>query len=265
MLNRFLYLDTVALDGYLSAIEDGLRTSSESEDRTETSAEGKVDIKVVGGGGARKSSAGSKVTTSDTAHARYRRLISALDADPEEYDWHDVFEVDTVLESVSTGALIKLDCELHIPDSIKMLTGGELAGMLNMMQELTPLARMMNFATEGLPDENQVAGMSKFASSLPTDSTVVVGEPDSDSWKVAGKLQGNYLTDSEIDGPAIIVGKVARKVRVGEWKSLLSLPGMALMPRAQRRKMEKDGPSESTKDYFIDGPAIMLDVLAIYR
>ena len=53
--------------------------------------------------------------------------------------------------------------------------------------------------------------------------------------------------------------------QAGQWKPLLSLPGMNVLPREQRRKMEREGPESGQEASWLEGPAVMLDLLAIYR
>ncbi len=106
--------------------------------------------------------------------------------------------------------------------------------------------------------------MSGFMSQLSSDS-VFVGEDDESDWKVAGKLASEHLKDSEIDGYVRVVGKVAQRWPKNRWKPLLALPGASLLPRKERKALESKAPSEDDADQFLEGPAVMLDVLAIYR
>ena len=49
MLRNFLYLNTVALDGYLSALEDGLRVGSESEQSSTVDKSVEADARLLKG------------------------------------------------------------------------------------------------------------------------------------------------------------------------------------------------------------------------
>jgi hypothetical protein len=122
---------------------------------------------------------------------------------------------------------------------------------------------MFGEALEGLPDEGQIGAMTGVIGALGSD-LVFVGEPNGGDWQIAGKLlQPNLRAD--VDGHARVVGKVSSQWRKGAWKSLLALPGMNLMNREQRRKLESEGPKPGQEDNWLEGPALMLDVLAIYR
>jgi hypothetical protein len=90
---------------------------------------------------------------------------------------------------------------------------------------------------------------------------VILGEQQDDGIKVAGKLDQRYVRDFP-EGEARVVGKVARRWRAGESHSLLALPGASLLPRKERRKATFEMGDE---DSVLRGPALTLDVLAIYR
>lgn len=115
----------------------------------------------------------------------------------------------------------------------------------------------------GLPPTGQLDAMKGLANTLGGDA-VVVGERDDSDWRVAGRLLDQYLF-GDVEGYARVVGKVSTVLRPGSWKPLLALPGMNLMGRDKRREMERKGPDEGQEDSWVKGPAIMLDVLAIYR
>ncbi|WP_276320667.1 hypothetical protein [Phytoactinopolyspora endophytica] len=40
---------------------------------------------------------------------------------------------------------------------------------------------------------------------------------------------------------------------------------MNLVPREERRKMERQAPAPGKEDEYLEGPALMLDLLALYR
>ena len=40
---------------------------------------------------------------------------------------------------------------------------------------------------------------------------------------------------------------------------------MNLVPREERRKMERQAPAPGKESEYLSGPALMLDILAIYR
>lgn len=46
---------------------------------------------------------------------------------------------------------------------------------------------------------------------------------------------------------------------------MLSLPGMNLLPREERRRQERHGPKDTAEEsLFVKGPLLVVDYLAIY-
>lgn len=54
-------------------------------------------------------------------------------------------------------------------------------------------------------------------------------------------------------------------IEMDKWYPFFPLPGMSFVNRNERRRMEREGPSnDSDKNQFIHGPLLVLDYLAIY-
>jgi hypothetical protein len=105
MLRNFLYLNTVALDGYLSALEDGLRVGSESEQSATVDKSVGADARVVKGN-LGKSTAGTRRTSGqDTSEARFARLMDIANTDPEPLAWIDVVDPSNDLDEADYGAM----------------------------------------------------------------------------------------------------------------------------------------------------------------
>jgi hypothetical protein len=109
--------------------------------------------------------------------------------------------------------------------------------------------------------------MSGFMKSMKSDGLIVVGNDDESEWKIASNLRRDLIRVpiGELSGSFRVTGKVGRAIRKGEYKMLIGLPGMSLLPRDQRRAMEKDRPKPEEMDMYLEGPARLIDVLAIYR
>jgi hypothetical protein len=264
VLKTFLYLNEPVLDGYLSALEDGLRASVQAKTATTSSISGKVGVGGVGAGGDRESQKEETTSRTDTASARFERLQKLAKNDVEASGWIDVIHPDTDLKGIGIGALIELECEIYIPEILKALAPNNgLAQAIEMMQALSPFAASLGGDMSSLPDAGQLDAVKGFANTLG-GAAVLVGEPDDTEWRVAGKLVDAHLR-GEIEGHARVVGKVSAVLADGAWKPLLALPGMNLLSRDKRREMERKGPDEGQEDNWLQGPAIMLDVLAVYR
>lgn len=96
---------------------------------------------------------------------------------------------------------------------------------------------------------------------------MIIGLPDSDVWQVAGQLMPQHMRVAvdDLEGEVRIVGKITRKVKPGERHPLLALPGSNILSREKRRELARKGPSSESDDSWVTGPAVILDVLAIYR
>lgn len=86
--------------------------------------------------------------------------------------------------------------------------------------------------------------------------------------KFAFKLNdGGLRVDlGDLEGDAVVVGKVEKTWTEGKTYPLLSLPGLNLMNREARRKMEKEvSAAPETAENSLEGPAATLSVIAIFR
>lgn len=264
MLRRFLYLDTVALAQYVTALEGGLLTTS-SERATKTGGgSGGADAKVVRFTGERSRENEQSKTFSDTHEARFSRLLDAASASPESLGWIEVFDPDSDFADIGVGAMVHWECDFYIPEVIQMLAqSGEARNAIKTMQHLLPEAKRLGLDTEGLPDSDEMDAVSKFIEGVSA-RLVVVGEDDDTDWRVAGKALDEFLL-GELEGRACIVGKVTKIIAPGRWKPFLTFPGMNLMSREERRALERKEPDKGKEDEYLAGPAAMLDLLAIYR
>lgn len=95
-------------------------------------------------------------------------------------------------------------------------------------------------------------------------SLVIIGEDDDTEWRVAGSIDKRWaLQGAEFDGFVRIIAKVIRRIDEGQQRSLLKLPGWNIS-REQRRKMERQFKADSPNSIMLNGPALMVDYLAIY-
>lgn len=261
MLKNFLYLNESALADYLSALEGGSRTSIEDRDQRSGVAAGSATAGSDADG--RYSRENEKtVRMADTPPAQFERLIRLVTADPELSGWVTVQDPDTELPTLTLGALIHVECDIQVPSMIKALAPK--SGMLTAVKALSELGSTIG---QNLPIDEQQLAMVETLGNLMGGDLVVIGETDSDEWKVAGRLRDDHLRVSieELDGGVHVVGKVSRRLVAGDHKPLLALPGLDILPRAKRREMEAKGPSGPSDDSWLKGPALMIEILAIYR
>ena len=168
------------------------------------------------------------------------------------------------MDGIGIGALVDIECEVYVPQVIQALSAqGGLTDALDTMDVLMPFADLFGLDTSNLPEPRQREAMRTVSTRLAGDQ-VLVGERADSEWRVAGRLLSHHVR-GDIEGVARVVGKVSAVWKVGTWKPLLSLPGLNLMSREQRRRLERTRPSESQQNSYLEGPAVMLDLLAVYR
>ncbi len=98
---------------------------------------------------------------------------------------------------------------------------------------------------------------------------MVVGTDSDTEWKVFGTVNGDHLQADDIDDERLmIVGKVKRVVPSGQTRRIVDLARLrnvvnALQP--QERAADTPEPEPGKEHEFVRGPAVELDILAIYR
>jgi len=136
------------------------------------------------------------------------------------------------------------------------------------MQTLASSAKALGLDANEIPEPGEVKAMSTFLNSLDSFKVtpVVVGEDSSTDWRVVGTLDKQWIHQrASLDDRVRIIGKVKKIIEMDKWYPFFPLPGMSFVNRNERRRMEREGPSnDSDKNQFIHGPLLVLDYLAIY-
>lgn len=266
MLRRFLYLNTNAVDGYLAVVEGGLADTATSRRSNKGSKGGKLNAGTsalgVGGTLGGESSNEDERIVRETSEQRFDRLIRALEAAPEEFGYEDVLDLGDAFERSVVGSMVSVTCEIEIPTAVRLLAQPEQMGeMLGLMETMRPLAEMFGADMDGMPSQATTSAIRDVTSAFKSD-LMFVGETDVGAPCVAGKLEKSHLIELP-EGEAVVVGKVARRWKSGESHPLLALPGASILSRKQRRSSPiSDDPDDEN---ILHGPALTLDVLAIYR
>ncbi|PZS24037.1 MAG: hypothetical protein DLM54_00265 [Acidimicrobiales bacterium] len=265
MLRRFLYLNEQAVDSYLGVVEGGL---SDDVTRRSTRHGGRGGEAGLGFKSTSAKVSGQRDHTEederlvrDTPEQRFDRLIKAVEAKPDEYDYEEVLDLADAFERLIVGTLITVACDVEVPGVVRVLSQPEELGkFLDTMETMRGMAGLLGKNPGDLPTREQT-DMIRQVSRVIRSDVVVVGEVDEESPKVAGKLEERYIREMP-DGTAQVVGKVARRWGTNEHYPLMALPGASLMSRSQRR----DQPAPSSDDTnVLRGPALTLDIVAIYR
>lgn len=262
-MRRFLYLDTAALSDYVSGLEGGVRDSVSRRHQEGGTVKGGGDARVASLGGERSHEDEESFVLNETPEARFGRFLR-LAPDDDEFGLEEVLDADRHLAEAGIGTLVSVECEIYVPDSVKMLAGGEELGKaIGLVEAFRPLAEMTGQDMGAVPPAEQMEQMREATEGLKGD-VVIVGEIDEADTRVAGQLRSQYIR-AELDGIVRVVGKVSKRWPAGKWKPLLALPGSSLMPRKKRRELERTQPQPGQEEDYLEGPAVMLDVLALYR
>ncbi|MCU1698976.1 MAG: hypothetical protein JWR34_5039 [Mycobacterium sp.] len=266
-IRRFVYLDETALDQYIAPAEGGSVTEMQSKSGRSGTGGAKLKIGVGEGqiGGDRKNE--NTWTVTDTPPARFARLLDTLDGEP---DWHIIEHPDRQLPEVHTGNLISWSCDVHIPDASNALArSGDGTKALDMVQKMVPIVE------EAAPDDPQSA--EKFAKGKQALTALtelltgidarrtIIGEAEGTLWKIAGPLSEEFIQVADahdIDGRLTVIGQVTKVLASNRWHPLVQPP---FVNRDQRRRVEREGPKPEQQKFYVTGPALILDVLAVYR
>ncbi len=264
MLKDFVYFDEEMVLKFASQLDGGQRARTTEKQSRRRRGGLSISAKGVGVNGSKESGEDRELEITDDPFAAFDRLLKAGEERPDELSWIDVNDPETDLAGVGRGFTITGEADFVIPPFSRILGSREqLQGLANLASVMSNLAPLIG--REGLGsnlDMAQVEGVSKLAESIGDQISVIGSFAESD-WTVAGTLGGVADID-DIDGPLVFVGKVVEIVPAGSYKSLLTLPGMTLLTRDQRRKMQQ-APKEGDEGNWISGPGAVLKFLAIYR
>lgn len=264
MLRRFLYLDEEALADYVSMVDGGELTESRRSTSQRRSRSVGADAKILKGELGRNQDEDTGQTFADRPAARFDRLVAAAADAPEELAWIEVLDPDTEFESASIGAMVSWECELEVPRASHIMSRkGGFATAIDSIEAIRPMAEALGMPMEGVPAQRELSALKGFVEGVGAKA-VIVGYDEECDWRVSGVLEGD-LDLQAFDGRAIIVGKVTRKLAPGEYKPFLTLPGLNVMSREQRRQAERKKPDARSDEDYLEGPALLLDILAIYR
>ena len=258
------YLDSAMLATFLANIEGGVRQSLSSRTSQTKGGGGGVDLGLVKTEGSLSGEQETELTYEDHDASRLQRLIAAGNSDSEGLAWVEVGNPDDDFKDIGMGAVIHWECDVYIPVAINAFSNPKVKEGLQIMEDLMPQASALKLDVEGLPTPKELGAMAAAINSFGV-APVVIGEDDCTDWRIIGSLKPDCIVDSaEIDGRARIIAKVKKAVSKDSWYLLASLPGMNLIGRDERRKLERQGPQEDQKGLFEEGPLLVVEYLAIY-
>lgn len=248
-----MYLDSDTLHGYVSTLEQGLRQSIERSSGKDGGGEAGVDAKLIKAQAKLGTSSSTSETLSDTDSARFDRWLSAaIVMDKVE----EVLQPE-MLSEAPIGRIVKFDCEVEVPQFAALLRSPEI------LEAFQGIAKFGSSFGAGGIDAAQVEQMSGFAKALKTDTLPIRGEFDDSDWAMYSILPSKWIK-GEFDGFVTVVGKVRKILAEGDSKMLLSLPGMSVLNRKQRKELENKPRKDDEDDQYVDVPAVQIEALAIY-
>lgn len=249
---------------FLANIEGGVRQSLSSRTSQTKGGGGGVDLGLVKTEGSLSGEQETELTYEDHDASRLQRLIAAGNSDSEGLAWVEVGNPDDDFKDIGMGAVIHWECDVYIPDAINALSNPQVKDALQVMEKLMPQASALKLDVKGLPAPKELGAMAAAINSFDV-APVVIGEDDDTNWRIVGSLKREHVVDSaEFDGRARIIAKVKKMVREDGWYLLASLPGMSLVSRDERRKLERQGPQEDQQGLFERGPLLVVEYLAVY-
>nr|WP_147301271.1 hypothetical protein [Calidifontibacter indicus] len=150
---------------------------------------------------------------------------------------------------------------MDVPSAARAIAhAGELAGIAHLASAFgTMIDGETRSALDGMSALSERAG----------GSVVATGETNENEATFVFKLDADKLRVAvdELEGDAVVVGQVIKKWPEGESHPMITIPGINLLSRAERRKMAKEqrATSDGTDDATIPGPGITVNVIAIFR
>lgn len=261
MLREFLYLDSSLVDQYLAQVEGGLYDNEREKlgDASSRASNAGANAGISQEAGSVSSSRSEEVerVRRQTPESRYNRLHEALYASYLSLD-----ESSTgVFEQLQVRQMVAADCYVDIPSLSRTLANASaLEGMADLMKMFAP--EKVNGDVE-----NTLGGIAKL-SAFSNGNVVATGELGDGEAKLAFKLSQDSLRVplEELEGEAVVIGRVQKKWPQGQRYSLLNIPGLNVMSREDRRKMEKETkPENQPQGTFVEGPGASLSVVAIFR
>lgn len=259
MLRNFLFLNEDQLDQYIAQVEDGLRQALSRSEKDGNRAAGNIGIKYVGVSGEKSGEQSVTEQVADTGPAKFERLQQLVGGAEQQFGWVTVLQ-GADLKDVKVGDIVDVTCELYESDASKIARPGGMLDAIPLMKMLAKLSQGPS-PLAGLPDAESLDTMAAFGAAMPT--SIVIGDIIDTDWRIVGPLSGDPI--DEVDGDARVVGKVSKVWGPGSWRPLPGLPIISQMPREQRRQYERKGPTAGQEMFWVEGPAIQLDLLAIYR
>lgn len=260
ILRNFLYLDERLTSQYLAQLEGGVY-DEENQSATIGSNRGGEAGATAGplsarGSRGKSAEEATSRTVRQTPEGNYRRLEKLLDAE-DAMQFLDAFD-DAIWDTLERGELLRIESQLKVSSVYQL---GELAASAGPLMDLMgafgePVDRQTQEAVSGMTRINEVL------KSVP----VVAHAAGASKYKFICPLKREFLREelSALPGECVVVGALQRRLKQNERYSLLDAIGMSALPRAERRKAERDM-KKGMPDTVVAAPAALIEPLALFR
>lgn len=261
-MRDFLYLDERLLDQYLAQVEDGLY---EEEREREIGGRGRSMSARLGAGPLQGDAAAQRSTSNEvertrrqTPESRFNRLYSSLENNLLRLDE----STSDVYGHLNVRSMLQAACYVDVPS---------IGRMLAQLPELRSLMSMAEAFASDPPSSIDPAAMDVISmiAEKTNGSVIATGELGAGQATLAFKLESRYLRVEvdELEGEAVVLGTVIKKWPEGTSHPIISLPGLNILSREERRKLQRSGsrPQSSSESIEIAGPCASLSIVAIFR
>lgn len=273
MLIRFVYLDRPTLEGYAAQMDGGLIAETKVQLVKRRTLSGEINSKFLKIGAQSDGSNNTERTMSYPSEAQFQRLLAVANDDPDTIAWIDVVDPSNDFASAQVGETIAWECDIDIDQGSRIAAqGGGGAQMLGIAEVLVSAGQAgLNFGSGNFDPEQanrvkaQAEAIRGLLDGLKLNRIAVGRDPSTTNWSVFGPLYNDHLQVEDIENERlIIVGKIKRIVPFGQTRKLLNNEAMQLM-EISRKKPSGSAQADNPLNNEIAGPALELDILAVYR
>ena len=260
LLRDFLYLDDRLTSQYLAQLEGGIYDEEQQSETTGRNRGGEAGAKAgpISARGSRGQSAekSRNRTMRRTPEGDFGRLEKLLD-EQDSVQWLEAFD-EEIWEALERGEALRIASELKVSSIYQVA---------DMAASVGPMMELMEVFGESVDAETQdaITGLTQVNQVLK-DIVVVAHAAGAPKYKFICPLKREFLREEvrSLGGECIVVGTLQRRLKSGERYSLLDSMGLGGLPRAERRKAERNM-KKDLPDAVVAAPAALLTPLAIYR
>ncbi len=272
MLIRFVYLDKPILEGFAAQLDGGLIAETKVHLVKKRAKTGEINLKFarakLEGGG----SDDRELTMSYPPEAQYQRLLAVARDNPEAIAWIDVVDPNNDFASAQVGETILWECDVEIDQGSRLIARGgggvQMAALMDVFVTAGQAGLSVGNANYDTSNAEQLKAqtevMRQLFDSLNISRIAVGRDSSTTTWSIFGPLHNDHLRVENIENERlIVVGKIKRIVPYGQSRKLVNNEAMQLMETFSTSSGRKN--QSNPMNYEIEGPALELDIIAIYR